>query len=70
MTFKELREKRGYPVGSKLARDAGIHQTTVSHLDNDKHPDPRSSNLKAIAETLGVSMETVYRAIQRTAKAA
>lgn len=70
MTFKELREKRGFEKGTELARTAGLEQTTISQLDLGKIRNPRYLTVKAIAEALGTTTDIVYRAIERTPEAA
>ena len=70
MTFRELRERHGFPNGARLAKLANIDQTTVSQLDVGKVADPRYSTVEAIAEVLGVSVGVVMRAIRQTLKEA
>jgi predicted transcriptional regulator len=69
MTFKELRVRRGYPNGLELGRVAGIDETLISKFDRGIVPDPRYSTVKALAGALGVSTETVSRAISRSVAA-
>jgi transcriptional regulator with XRE-family HTH domain len=70
MTFRELRERHGFESGARLAKLAGVDQTTISHLDAGKVKDPRISTLERIAETLGVTTGAVMRAIRETIKEA
>jgi predicted transcriptional regulator len=68
MTFRELREKHGFANSARLARLAGVDQTTISQLDLGKVTDPRYSTVEQIAEVLGTTPGAVIRAIRRTLK--
>lgn len=70
MAFKALREKQGFPRASDLARATGLHQTTISLFDLGKNPNPTIVTLEALAKALGVSVDTVYRAIRRSVRQA
>jgi predicted transcriptional regulator len=70
MTFRELREKHGFPNGAHLAKLAGIDQSTISQLDVGKITNPRYGTVEAIADVLGLSTAVVMRAIRQTAKEA
>jgi transcriptional regulator with XRE-family HTH domain len=67
MTFRELRERKGFKTGSELARTARVQQTTVSQLDYGKVTDPRYSTVEALAEALGTTPAVVMRAVRETA---
>lgn len=66
MTFRELRERAGFRSGARLAKLAGIDQTTISQLDLGQVADPRYSTVEAIAEVLGTTPGAVMRAIRKT----
>jgi transcriptional regulator with XRE-family HTH domain len=68
MTFKELREQQGFASGARLAKLAGIEQTTISQLDAGKVSNPRYATVEAIAEVLGLSMGAVMKAIRESAE--
>lgn len=70
MTFRELRERHGYPSGAKLAKHAGLDQTTISQLDQGKIADPRYSTLEAIAAVLDLSIGAVMRSVRQSCKKA
>lgn len=68
MTFRELRERHGFRHGTRLAKLAGVDQTTISQLDLGKVADPLYSTVAAIAEVFDVSPAVVMKAIRETAK--
>lgn len=68
MTFRTLRERRGFRRGQALAARARIQQTTVSQLDLGKISDPRYSTVEALAEALNTSTEVVMKAIRATVR--
>ena len=70
MTFRELREKHGFPNGAHLAKLAGIDQSTISQLDVGKIENPRYGTVEAIADVLGLSTAVVMRAVRQTVKEA
>lgn len=70
MTFRELREKAGFENGARLAKLAGLDQTTISQLDSGKVADPRWSTLEALAQVLDTTPAIVMRAIRQTVKEA
>jgi transcriptional regulator with XRE-family HTH domain len=70
MTFKELRELKGFRTGVKLAAAAGVKQATISSLDYGKTTDPRWSTVEAIALALDVSPQMLMRSVRESAKAA
>jgi transcriptional regulator with XRE-family HTH domain len=68
MTFKELREQAGFENGARLAKLAGIDQTTISQLDAGKIANPRYGTVEALADVLGLPTGAVMKAIRHTVK--
>lgn len=65
MTFRELRELAGlnHP---ELAARSGVHQATISQLDNGKIRSPRYVTVAALADALGTTPPVVARAIENS----
>lgn len=62
-TIRELREERGW-TQLELAVKVGVTPSTVWSWEKGRY-EPRASQLRAIAETFGVSMDDIALALER-----
>jgi transcriptional regulator with XRE-family HTH domain len=69
MTFRELRERRGYSTIARLASVSRVQATTITKIESGIVSDPRYSTIRALAQALGVDLDTVQRAINDTVAA-
>jgi len=67
MDFRQLRI-RAKISQYRLAKLAGVEQTTISQLELGKVRDPRWSTIAALATALDVTAGTVAKAIEATAR--
>lgn len=63
MTFKELMKKKGY-TQTELAERLGVTQSTVSYWATGLNQ-PRTKQLQAIAQALGVSVSTLVKSFEQ-----
>lgn len=53
--LKEIRESKGMTI-SELSKDSGITRQTIYRLEEEKEDTANSKTLKALANSLGVSV--------------
>ena len=58
--LKKYREKKGYSK-LKLARETGLSNRCIEHIEYAKATDPRVMTLKRISETLGVTIDELIK---------
>lgn len=66
MNLKQLRERAGLPTQESAAQRTGIHQTTISGLENGEHPSPRLDTLQKLSAGYGVTLDDVVAAVRET----
>lgn len=65
MNLRALRESRGFTQVS-LAALSGVQQATISQLERGVVRNPQYATVRALADALGVTTESVARAIAET----
>lgn len=70
MTFRELREQKGFKNQLALAEASGLTQTTISQLENGTVLDPRYSTVEALSDAMGITPDVLMRAVRRRPKVA
>lgn len=66
MNLKQLRERAGLATQEQAALATGVHQTTISGLENGEHPSPRLDTLQKLSTGYGVTLDTVVAAVRET----
>lgn len=66
MNLKQLRERAGLQTQEEAAQRVGIHQTTISGLENGEHASPRLDTLQKLATAYGVTLDDVVAAVRET----
>jgi transcriptional regulator with XRE-family HTH domain len=66
MTFKELRERSGFPTQQSLAEAMGRDQALISQIETGKSSDLRWSTMSALAKALKTTTAKVAEAIAET----
>lgn len=57
--LKEIRESKGMTI-SELSKDSGITRQTIYRLEEKKEDTANSKTLKALANSLGVSVMDLF----------
>jgi transcriptional regulator with XRE-family HTH domain len=68
MTFRQLRQRSGFPTATALADAADQNVSTILKIETGRVPDPRYSTITALAAALGVEPAVVKRAITATVR--
>jgi len=58
--LKKYREKKGYSK-LKLARETGLSNRCIEHIEYEKAKNPRIMTLKKISESLGVTVDELIK---------
>lgn len=66
MNLKQLRERAGLATQEQAAEVVGVHQTTISGLENGAHPSPRLDTLQKLADAYRVPLDVVVAAVRAT----
>lgn len=65
MNFRALRKQAGL-TQEQLAKAASVEQTTISQIELGKVRDLRYSTIERLARALGLSIESIAKAIRQT----
>ena len=57
--LKEVREKKGI-TQEELERKSGVSRQTISAIENDKAGDIKIGTLKALANALDVTVDSIF----------
>ena len=57
--LKEIREKKGI-TQEELERKSGVSRQTISAIENDKAGDIKIGTLKALANALDVTVDSIF----------
>ena len=69
MTFREMREARGFSQ-AELARLSGVQQTTISQIERGIVKNPLYGTVAKLSKSLLYTVTDVYAAIRRSSAAA
>lgn len=64
MNLKQLREAAGCATQEQGATKTGVHQTTISGLENGEVSSPRLDTLQKLATGYGVDLSIVVSAVR------